>query len=66
MREMIKKLFASDESTNSIAKNSGVSYSVVQRLRTGERPLDRVELLTAEKLYDYALKKESGANETER
>lgn len=54
MRKTIEKLLKSTESTYAIAKGSSVPYSTVSDLRTGKTSMDKMALLTAEKLYNYA------------
>lgn len=57
MRKTIEKLLKSTESTYAIAKGSNVPYSTVSDLRTGKSSMDKMALLTAEKLYNYATEK---------
>ena len=54
MREEIQKLLESNESTSSIAKGADIPWSTVADLRSGKTSMDKMTLLTAEKLYSYA------------
>lgn len=54
MRKQIEKLLNSDISTSAIAKGAGVPWSTVADLRKGETSIDKIALLTAEKLNDFA------------
>ena len=56
MREEIRKLLDSGLSAYRISKDTGVSYAVVLGLQKKQRNMDDMTLLTAEKLYAYALK----------
>lgn len=56
MREQIEKLLNSEISTSSIAKGAGVPWSTVADVRKGKTSMDKMALLTAEKLYDFAKK----------
>ena len=53
MKEVIQKLLDSDISSYKIGKETGVSNSVIQRLRNGERTIGNLTLDT-ETLYKYA------------
>lgn len=53
MRETIEKLLNSNISSNHIATKTGVSQSVVSRIRSGERQLGNISLDSAEKLFEY-------------
>ena len=57
MRKIIEALLKSDESTYAIAKGANVPYSTVSDLRNGKSNMDKMALLTAEKLYNYAKEK---------
>ncbi|UGQ07477.1 DNA-binding protein [Streptococcus anginosus] len=57
MRKTIEKLLKSPESTYAIAKGANVPYSTLSDLRTGKTSIDKMALLTAEKLYNYAKEK---------
>lgn len=57
MRKTIEKLLKSPESTYAIAKGANVPYSTVSDLRNGKSNMDKMALLTAEKLYNYAKEK---------
>ena len=54
MREQIEKLLNSEISTSAIAKGAGVPWSTVSDLRKGKTSLDKMTLLTAEKLFSFA------------
>ncbi|MGW7998920.1 hypothetical protein ACWEYI_00040 [Staphylococcus xylosus] len=54
MKDVIQKLLDSDISSYKIGKETGVSNSIIQRLRNGERTIGNLSLDTAEKLYEYA------------
>lgn len=54
MREQIEKLLKSGISTSAIAKGADVPWSTVADLRKGKTSMDKMALLTAEKLYDLA------------
>lgn len=49
----IKALLDSDISVYRIAKDSGVSQSVVNKLRKGDRSIDNLGVGSAQKLIDY-------------
>lgn len=53
MREKIEKLLDSNLSSNYISSMTGVSQSVISRIRSGERQLGNLSLESAEKLYTY-------------
>lgn len=57
MRKIIEALLKSEISTYAIAKGADVPYTTVLDLRTGKTSLDKMALLTAEKLYNYAKEK---------
>lgn len=57
MKETVLKLLNSDESSYSISKGSGVSTSQIQRIRSGERTIEKMQFATVEKLYLYAKSK---------
>ena len=54
MREQIEKLLNSEISTSAISKGADVPWSTVADLRSGKTNLDKMSLLTAEKLQKYA------------
>ena len=54
MRKQIEKLLNSDISISAIAKGAGVPWSTVADLRKGKISIDKMALLTAEKLNDFA------------
>lgn len=53
MRKEIEQLLASNLTTNRIATESGVSQSVVHRLRSGERTIGKLSIESGEKLKKY-------------
>ena len=59
MRKQIEKVLRSQKSTSAIAKGAGVPWSTVADLRNGKTSMDKMALLTAEKLNDFAEKSES-------
>ena len=54
MRKQIEKLLTSKISTSAIAKGAGVPWSTVADVRKGKTSMDKMALLTAEKLYNLA------------
>lgn len=54
MRKQIEALLKSNISTSAIAKGAGLPWSTVADLRSGKTNLDKMSLLTAEKLQKYA------------
>lgn len=58
MRKQIEALLKSNISTSAIAKGAGLPWSTVANLRSGKTNLDKMSLLTAEKLYKYAKEEE--------
>ena len=54
MRERIEKLLNSEISISAISKGAGVPWSTVADLRKGKTSMDKIALLTAEKLNDFA------------
>ena len=54
MRKEITDLLNSEISTSSISKGAGVPWSTVSDLRKGKTSLDKMALLTAEKLFLFA------------
>lgn len=54
MRKEIEKLLESKVSTSAIAKGANLPWSTVADLRSGKTSMDKMTLLTAEKLYSYA------------
>ena len=54
MRKEISDLLNSKVSTSDISKGAGVPWSTVADLRKGKTSLDKMALLTAEKLYSLA------------
>lgn len=59
MRKQIEKLLKSKMSTSAIAKGADVPWSTVADLRKGKTSMDKLALLTAEKLNDFAEKSEA-------
>ena len=53
MREQIEKLLNSEISTSAIAKGAGVPWSTVADIRKGKTSIDKMALLTAEKLFNF-------------
>ena len=58
MRKEIEKLLESKVSTSAIAKGANLPWSTVADLRSGKTNMDKMSLLTAEKLYKYAKEEE--------
>ncbi|HCU8763897.1 TPA: XRE family transcriptional regulator [Staphylococcus aureus] len=56
--ETIEKLLNSDLSAYYIHQQTGVTASSIQRLRSGERQLNKLTLDSAEKLYRFQLELE--------
>ncbi|MCY9807009.1 hypothetical protein OXT66_05520 [Lentilactobacillus senioris] len=56
IEEIIKQLLDSDISAYRIAKDTGVSQSIITRLRNGDRTIDQLTVGTAQKLIDYSKK----------
>lgn len=54
MRKEIIDLLNSKISTSTISKGAGVPWSTVSDLRKGKTDLDKMALLTAEKLFSFA------------
>lgn len=50
LREEVLSVLASDLSSNEIAHFSGINQSIISRLRTGKANIDRLGLLSAEKI----------------
>ena len=57
MRKEIRDLLNSNITSYEISKETGVSNSVISRLRNGEREIGKVTLETAEKLYEYEMER---------
>lgn len=55
MRKVIQELLNSSISTSSISQGSGVPWTTVSDLRKGKTSMDKMALLTAEKLYEFAI-----------
>lgn len=53
IEEIIKQLLDSDISAYRIAKDTGVSQSIITRLRNGDRAVGKIQVETAQKLIDY-------------
>ena len=62
MRKGIQELLDSSISTSAISQGAGVPWTTVSDLRKGKTSMDKMALLTAEKLYDFA--KEAYKNES--
>ena len=54
MRKQIEKVLRSKKSTSAIAKGADLPWTTVSDLRSGKTNLDKMSLLTAEKLQNYA------------
>lgn len=54
MRKQIEKVLKSKKSTSAIAKGADLPWTTVSDLRSGKTNLDKMSLLTAEKLQKYA------------
>lgn len=54
MRKQIEKVLKSKKSTSTIAKGADLPWTTVSDLRSGKTNLDKMSLLTAEKLQKYA------------
>ena len=57
MRKVIQELLVSSISTSAISKGAGVPWSTISDLRKGKTSMDKMALLTAEKLYEFATSK---------
>ena len=55
MRKVIQKLLDSPISTSAISQGAGVPWTTVSDLRKGKTSMDKMALLTAEKLYKFAI-----------
>ncbi len=55
MRKVIQELLESSISTSAISQGAGVPWTTVSDLRKGKTSIDKMALLTAEKLYDFSL-----------
>ena len=55
MRKVIQELLESSISTSAISQGAGVPWATVSDLRKGKTSIDKMALLTAEKLYDFSL-----------
>ena len=54
MRKQIEKVLKRKKSTSAIAKGADLPWTTVSDLRSGKTNLDKMSLLTAEKLQNYA------------
>ncbi|HEV9939066.1 TPA: hypothetical protein VZX80_002216, partial [Streptococcus pneumoniae] len=54
MRKVIEELLDSSMSTSAISQGAGVPWTTVSDLRKGKTSMDKMALLTAEKLYEFA------------
>ena len=57
MRKVIQELLDSSISTSAISQGAGVPWSTISDLRKGKTTMDKMALLTAEKLYEFATSK---------
>jgi len=57
MRKVIQELLDSSISTSAISQGAGVPWSTISDLRKGKTSMDKMALLTAEKLYEFATSK---------
>lgn len=57
MRKVIQELLDSSISTSTISQGAGVPWSTISDLRKGKTSMDKMALLTAEKLYEFATSK---------
>lgn len=55
MRKVIQKLLDSPLSTSAISQGASVPWTTVSDLRKGKTSMDKMALLTAEKLYEFAI-----------
>ena len=55
MRKVIQELLNSSISTSAISQGSGVPWTTVSDLRKGKTSMNKMALLTAEKLYEFAI-----------
>ena len=55
MRKVIQELLESSISASAISQGAGVPWTTVSDLRKGKTSMDKMALLTAEKLYDFSL-----------
>ena len=55
MRKGIQELLNSSISTSAISQGAGVPWTTVSDLRKEKTSMDKMALLTAEKLYDFAI-----------
>ena len=54
MRKIIQELLDSPMSTSAISQGAGVPWTTVSDLRKGKTSMDKMALLTAENLYEFA------------
>ncbi|WP_434350114.1 hypothetical protein [Streptococcus sp. KHUD_014] len=57
MRKVIQELLDSSISTSAISQGADVPWSTISDLRKGKTSMDKMALLTAEKLYEFATSK---------
>jgi len=55
MRKVIQELLDSSMSTSAISQGAGVPWTTVSDLRKGKTSMDKMALLTAEKLYEFSM-----------
>lgn len=65
LKMQVQKLLESDISAYRISKDTGVSESVVKKLRNQNQQLEDTKYETVNKLYEYAMKNQSKINEGE-
>ena len=55
MRKVIQELLESSISTSAISQGAGVPQTTVSDLRKGKTSMNKMALLTAEKLYKFSM-----------
>ena len=60
MRKVIQELLDSSISTSAISQGAGVPWTTVSDLRKGKTSMDKMALLTAEKLLRYLFQGAAG------
>lgn len=58
MDEVIQRLLLSDLSNHKISRDTGVTRSVILRLRNGKQSIDNMTYGNIKKLYNYQYEKE--------
>lgn len=56
IKELVAQVINSDMTAYAIGKGSGVDISIAQRLKSGERSIDKLTVSTAQHLIDYGYK----------